>query len=160
GIFNFDDKPHSVTLTLVFDCDFVDLFEVRGVARAHRGQRTVIQPSANQLRFAYTGLDGVVRQTTIAFEPTPTALDRHVARHTVPLLPRQRASFCRVVSCADGVSPTRPKPFFAALRGTRLMHRRAMARAASVETSNQIFNEVLRRSMADLTMLITETEQG
>ena len=31
---------------------------------------------------------------------------------------------------------------------------------ASVDTSNEIFNEVLCRSMADLSMLMTDTPQG
>src|SRR5262245_65081413 len=33
-------------------------------------------------------------------------------------------------------------------------------RSAAVQTSNPLFNEVLCRSMADLAMLITDTEQG
>src|SRR5260370_22505586 len=43
-------------------------------------------------------------------------------------------------------------------------HRREMRRSAagttSIETSNNIFNEVLCRSMADLNILMTETPQG
>jgi glycogen debranching enzyme len=45
-----------------------------------------------------------------------------------------------------------------------LAHRREMrqltTRSASVETSNNIFNEVLCQAMADLNMLMTETPQG
>ena len=38
--------------------------------------------------------------------------------------------------------------------------RRLTAGAASIETSNDIFNEVLCQAMADLNMLMTETPQG
>ena len=38
--------------------------------------------------------------------------------------------------------------------------RRSTAGATSIETSNNIFNEVLCQSMADLNMLMTETPQG
>src|SRR4030081_4146129 len=38
--------------------------------------------------------------------------------------------------------------------------RRSTAGATSIETSNNIFNEVLCRSMADLNILMTDTPQG
>src|SRR6201987_2364369 len=38
--------------------------------------------------------------------------------------------------------------------------RRSTVGATSIETSNNIFNEVLCRSMADLNMLMTDTPQG
>jgi len=38
--------------------------------------------------------------------------------------------------------------------------RRSAAGTTSIETSNNIFNEVLCRSMADLNILMTETPQG
>jgi glycogen debranching enzyme len=45
-----------------------------------------------------------------------------------------------------------------------LAHRREMRRSTrgttSIETSNNIFNEVLCQSMADLNMLMTETAHG
>ena len=66
-------------------------------------------------------------------------------------------------SCTIGCGapePPKPVPF---LRGLRAVHRdlRAVSRsAATVETSNDLFNEVLCRSMADLDMLMTDTPQG
>src|SRR5438034_1482543 len=38
--------------------------------------------------------------------------------------------------------------------------RRSTSGAASIETSNDIFNELLCQAMADLNMLMTETPQG
>jgi len=46
------------------------------------------------------------------------------------------------------------------LRRARRDLRRATARAASVATSNEVLNEALCRSMADLYMLMTDTEHG
>ena len=53
------------------------------------------------------------------------------------------------------MSPNIPpwKLFFSSLRDARRDLRAALAREASVETSNDIFNEVVRRSVADLHML-------
>ena len=48
-----------------FDADFADLFEVRGMTRERRGVRRVGTIEADQLCFAYEGLDGVLRRTRI-----------------------------------------------------------------------------------------------
>ena len=56
-----------------------------------------------------------------------------------------------------------PRParrFFHGLRRARRAMRISSARAAAVETSNGIFNEVLFRAVADLYMLMTDTEYG
>jgi len=54
----------------------------------------------------------------------------------------------------------RPAPFFRGLLAHRREMRSSTAGAASIETSNDIFNEVLCQSMADLNMLMTDTPQG
>jgi len=46
------------------------------------------------------------------------------------------------------------------LRAARGELRAATRNATTVETSNEIFNETLCRSMADLHMLMTDTPQG
>ena len=51
-------------------------------------------------------------------------------------------------------------PFFRGLLAHRREMRRSTAGAATVETSNNIFNEVLSQAMADLNMLMTDTPQG
>ena len=46
------------------------------------------------------------------------------------------------------------------MRDARRALRASTARAASIETSNELFNEVLCRSVADLYMLMTDTPYG
>src|SRR5256886_14254756 len=54
----------------------------------------------------------------------------------------------------------KPAPFFRGLLAHRREMRHLTSGAASIETSNDIFNEVLCQAMADLNMLMTETPQG
>src|SRR6202008_3781884 len=54
----------------------------------------------------------------------------------------------------------KPRPFLRGLRSARRDLRLASRNATTVETGNDIFNEVLCRSMSDLCMLITDTPQG
>src|SRR5947199_228103 len=63
------------------------------------------------------------------------------------------------VSCNKPVL-SKPSPFFRGLLAHRREMRRSTCGATSIETSNNIFNEVLCQSMADLNMLLTETPQG
>src|SRR4029450_5563997 len=53
-----------------------------------------------------------------------------------------------------------PRNFFIALRDARRAIRASVSRAASVATSNSIFNEAVRRSVADLYLLVTNTPEG
>src|SRR5204862_5849375 len=54
----------------------------------------------------------------------------------------------------------RQLPLFKAMLESRRALRAATRDAATVVTSNDLFNEVLCRSMADLYMLMTDTPQG
>jgi len=62
-------------------------------------------------------------------------------------------------SCDDESMPA-PRPFLRGLRSARRDLRQATRNATTVETGNDIFNEVLCRSMSDLCMLITDTPRG
>ncbi len=52
------------------------------------------------------------------------------------------------------------RAFFVALRDARRKLRASASQAASIDTSNQIFNEAARRSVADLYMLMTDEPEG
>jgi glycogen debranching enzyme len=159
GVQNHGDAPAAFDLTLQFDSDFADLFEVRGEKRPRRGVGTARIPTPSDVIFEYRGLDGELRATTLHFDPRPTRLSVNAATWHFNLKPQQLASLFVAVSCnrPDGDKPTR---FFPSLLAHRREMRRSCAGIASVETSNNIFNEVLCQSMADLNMLMTDTPQG
>src|SRR3546814_13468147 len=52
------------------------------------------------------------------------------------------------------------KHFLKTLRESMHALKQARTRGATVRSSNQLFNEVARRSVADITMLSTDTEYG
>ena len=159
AIRNHGERPVDVRLTLQFDSDFADLFEVRGLRRQRRGVagRRVTAPTTTVLN--YEGLDGERRRTTLSFDPAPSELGATTASYRISLAPNEARPIFFCVGC--GVpEPSTPVPF---LRGLRAAHRnlRSAAQGAStVETSNDLFNEVLCRSMSDLCMLMTNTPQG
>jgi glycogen debranching enzyme len=159
GLQNHGDRPASLDLTLLFDNDFADLFEVRGEKRPRRGIGSGKLQGPADVVLEYKGLDGKSRGTALHFDPRPTRLAVNAATYHLDLVPHQVRSLFVAVSC-DKPATFKPVPFFRGLLAHRREMRRATAGAASIETSNNIFNEVLCRSMADLNILMTETPQG
>jgi glycogen debranching enzyme len=161
AVHNLDDKEHRIQLSLRFDCDFVDLFEVRGQRRAARGDTMSHRHGRRAVVFTYRGLRGTNRRATIDFAPDPSVLDLTQATFDLPLKPRERTSVFITISCnRGGAAEPRPHLFFIGLRDARRALRSAKARSAAIETSNDILNEILRRSVADLSMLVTDTPDG
>jgi glycogen debranching enzyme len=159
GIQNHGDRAVDLRLTMLFDSDFADLFEVRGLERERRGASTrqAVRPGTTVL--SYKGLDAQLRQTVLTFEPPPTEITATTASYSLDLAPKQVTSICCTIGCG---APEPPKPVTLA-RGLRAVHRNRRAvssNAATVETSNDLLNEVLCRSMSDLYMLMTSTPQG
>ncbi len=158
---NYDDKDLRIELAIRFAADFADIFEVRGQTRPKRG-KAEFELSNNCAKLIYHGLDNVTRRTIISFDPPPAALDQGLAHYALKLAGRGRASVFYSVRCAEEAEEqtSAPATFFTGMRGVRHALRDASARAAVIETSNQVFNEVLRQAMADVHILLTDTEDG
>jgi glycogen debranching enzyme len=159
GLRNHSDCPITFELSLHFENDFADLFEVRGLRRSHRGASTSKVLAPDQVLLSYQGLDGVPRRTRLIFDPAPTKLTTACASYRIELDPHEAIPIFVAIACNEP-SVQRPVPF---LRGLLAAHRelRSGTRGmTTVETSNELYNEVLCRSAADLSMLMTDTPQG
>ena len=160
-IVNHSTEPRRVRLELSFAADFADLFEVRGNRRERRGivHAPVVRP--DRLILSYTGLDKVRRATTLRFDPPPSRLSEELALFELDLPPQGGCSVHLEVVFDDFVSDERlARGFRTALRYARHALRHASMRMASLSSSNEIFNEITRRTVADLCMLATDTPQG
>ena len=160
AIRNFDDGAHHIRLTFLFESDFADLFEVRGHRRSARGQITARTRAARAAVLTYRGLAQNVWHTSIEFEPKPDLIRHNRAVFELGLMPGQRVSLFVTITCDGNEVARTPERFFLSMRDARRELRRSSSRRAAIVTSNAIFNEVLCRSMADLTMLTTDTAQG
>ncbi len=159
GLQNHGEGTASFDLTLLFDNDFADLFEVRGERRLRRGIGSSKLLGPADVALEYNGLDGKPRSTALQFDPRPTRLAVNAATFHLDLAPQQASSLFVSVAC-NKPAALKPAPFFRGLLAHRREMRQSTSGATSIETSNNIFNEVLCQSMADLNMLMTETPQG
>ncbi|AHF88169.1 amylo-alpha-1,6-glucosidase (plasmid) [Rhizobium leguminosarum bv. trifolii WSM1689] len=158
---NYDERPQQVRIEIVFGADFADLFEVRGTVRARKGRSLPAVIETGSILISYLGLDLRKRTTRLSFDPVPARLASDLAVYDLRLAPHETRSVFIEVGCDQAEAcESNYLSFFLALRDARRALRSSSSRAASIVTSNEIFNEVARRSVSDLYMLMTDTPEG
>ena len=158
---NFSDRVWRIRVALQFGADFADLFEVRGERRRARGDSSASRASDCSTVLRYTGLDQIERVTTLDFDPAPQTLSTERAGFETTLNARQvRRIFMRIGVPAADAGRWNGRVFYQRMRAARHGLRQSSARAASIDSSNSVFNEIARRAVSDLYMLITDTAEG
>ena len=163
AVHSFLHEPCQITLTLSFAADFADLFEVRGMKRAQHGRRLQPETTENSITLAYEGLDQQRRATTLQFDPAPSCVAGDQVTYDLALAPGATVTLGLHITCQEGeaaqAAPVTTS-FLSAMRAARRELRQVQHEWADVESDNELFDETIRRSVADLVMLITETEDG
>ena len=157
---NFGLKKLSLTLTLEFGADFIDVFEVRGQHRANHGTTAIGVASATRVEYAYDALDGVHTTSAFAFDPPPQQLTQNFAVYELDL---EHDDCIRVFvrfGLANGDAAFGAREFYRDMRLSRRDLLRMSRRATGVSTENPVFNEIVRRSISDTYMLVTKTADG
>jgi glycogen debranching enzyme len=155
---NYGERAVDLQLSFRFENDFADLFEVRGAHRERRGTATAKLHGDDEVVLSYRGLDAKLRRTALAFDPPPAQLTIDSAVYDIRLNPGEMQPIFVAVSCDP--AQRRPLPFLRGLIAARRELRDTARDRTSVETSNTRFNEMLCRSAADLSILMTDTPQG
>jgi glycogen debranching enzyme len=157
---NFSDQPLTLRLTYRFASDFADLFEVRGEHRAARGELRAALKSDHAVRLAYVGLDKIERVTEVCFSPAPKTLTTGRASFDVVLKPRATRRIFLRCGLEEPGRDWNGRLFYRSMRAARQALSDSSKRAASIESSNSVYNEIVRRSVSDLYMLVTDTPAG
>ncbi len=154
----------EVPISLYFDADFADVFEVRGTRRARRGERLPDEAEEGYL-MRYRGLDGRERRAHAAVEspsrstwPESRDVDAHPRADGHGGYRRQRVEYK-----ADGLVAASPSDVsfdnaLAMKKATRGHTPHAFC--CNLASSSTIFNRWLERSSADLQIMITDTPHG
>jgi glycogen debranching enzyme len=158
GFRSFADNRRRFRVDICFGADFRDLFEVRGSVREARG-RIGFTRTATGVEFNYDGLDGLRRTTRLQFWTEPASVEKDRAVFFFELGPLQRSSLFVSVICKDQNDP-QVTHFSLAFRDCRRAIRAKTAAIATIDSSNELFNEICRRSTSDLYMLISRTPHG
>ena len=157
-VHNYGDVALESDLLFLFDADFLDVFEVRGMKRAQHGTRRH-EVGETWVRLCYDGLDGLTRQARLEFSTRPAELTAGSARFSVRLPPDQPIDLLHVVSFEQDPGEPPSLELFGRRR-EELVAPREPPHAGMVSTTNEYFNHWIDRSVADLHMLVTETDHG
>jgi glycogen debranching enzyme len=169
-IHNYGRSAARFTLSVRFDADFADIFEVRGLERARHGRKLEPRRNAGKMLLAYEGLDHRIRCTGISFEPEPRSLDGREARYEIELSPQAATDIRATITCDESaatgeaaletVKAARAPRYEVAAEYASAALRSARVAEPQVLTSNQQFNAWWNRSLADLHILQTATRHG
>ena len=158
---NYDTAERRFRIRIDFAADFADIFEVRGSVRPRRGRQHPAEVGDDAVTLAYTGLDDGLRETRLHFEPAPTRIAGDFAEFDLTFPPVTRQTVFLEIRCGPGYGARAPRAaFFAGFREARRALRASASRAAAIASSNEVFNETMRRSVSDLYMLVTDTASG
>jgi glycogen debranching enzyme len=148
---NFNFHELELNIELAYEADFMDVFQVRGVAREKLGQYYLPIVRHDSIVFHYCGRDGVGRETIIHLSPEPERVDGTTARWKLRLPPFKRFQLqTTVVPHVEGKRSRSIRPDFAQQLRLR---REAIAEWASHSTSfnasHSIFGEMVETCKAD-----------
>ena len=161
---NFNLSRIEVPLSIRFDADFADVFEVRGTRRVKRGERLPDTRGRDEYLMQYRGLDEVERRARIRWSRPPDRLDGGRATFLLALQPRETAALeVTIAYDADNVrtaAPLHPGSLADVVSKTRTWRARQASTGCRVLSSSAMLNRWLNRSEADLQMMQTETPHG
>ena len=157
---NYGLSSVEVYFSMEFDADFADLFEVRGMTRERRGVRRVGTIEADQLCFAYEGLDGVLRRTRIQCASAPDYLTANGATFVQRFGPKEEKEFFLTYGCQINGSAFVDVSYRQAHAEVEVALKTLQAKDCQIRTSSIQFNEWLVRSSSDLHMMFTATPYG
>ncbi|ADL08467.1 amylo-alpha-1,6-glucosidase [Thermosediminibacter oceani] len=159
---NYGLRTSELYLTIELDADFKHMFEVRGFAgRKGTGKKLapVVEPRKIILR--YTGSDNILRSTVITFSRNITSFKDGRLGFSVELGPKESFDLCVCVHAGeidsqDFISSDFEKNFKAIRESYDLW----FERCTKVFTDSSQFNNLYKRSLADLRMLLSDFGEG
>jgi len=156
-ISNFGATPIKIPLTLEFAADFADIFEVRGMQREQKGRQFPPQTRDGRILLSYQGIDGVLRETSIEFEPN--AMDVQEDGDGIRLYfekeldPGDKTELLLRIRCAPSSQP-QGLHYDQALKSVKHELARAEEMIPPITSPNSRFTDWMKRSSADVHMMI------
>jgi glycogen debranching enzyme len=159
-LWNYSREPVAVSLAFDIGADFADIFEVRGTSRQRRGVPLPAIVDGTTIALGYRGLDDEERWTTIEWSEPPAAATAETARFDYEMPSHTAAVLTLAIRCDRQRRPIPPRDYDAAASEAAGACEDARGAYARVETSSERFNQWVRRSAADLCMLVSHTPCG
>ncbi len=148
---NFNRVAVAFTVELSYAADFVDVFQVRGVARAEHGQYYQPVVERDGLIFSYRGRDNVLRQTEVRMSPAPDEINDGTARWELRLEPLRKTTLQVTVTPRVEGKESRAilYKYEAQLEARRSAFQEFDNSSTRFFSSNLVFDNLLHNAMGD-----------
>jgi glycogen debranching enzyme len=173
---NYDVDAIDGELSIKYQADFADMFEVRGMPRHHRGALLVpkVADSKRQVTLGYKGLDDLVMKTQITFlRQQPTSIDGSEARFSFNLAPKSVYIFEVAIATNFNNEPqadplidetlSEQQKKFTYDRNKIIADNEFFnwrSQGTNISTDSDVFNRLLERGYRDLYILRQQTPKG
>lgn len=161
AFYSYLNRSVTFDVTFQFEADYADIFEVRGHKRLKRGMFSQPEASNGGINFKYTGLDRLERYTSIVPTPFPDSFSDTGISYKVTIPPR--GSFLTEIKYIIGLHKPIESVGRKFVEGYKIVKDEVgqlRKNDATIVTSNEQFNDLIDRSLADLHLLVTSTKWG
>ena len=160
-ITNYNTSGVSFTISLTFEADFLDLFEIRGYTRDRRGQllRVWNEPStanvAQEIILAYQGLENALMESRIQFNSRqPDEIQGHTALWHLELKPHESVSLSyRIQMFVENHSASKvcaPLNLMQAKAAELLEEQTWFDKITRIRSDNRNLNRIIEQAERDL----------
>jgi glycogen debranching enzyme len=157
---NFGTESMTFRITLLFEADFSDIFEVRGMQRKSRGTLLQGKASSDEILIGYKGKDDVIRKSRIRFNTHAIACSTEKAEFQFTLEPQEVINLSYSLSFEAGDKIPEVFDFETAHDLLVAYLRELKENSCDLFTSHDQFNNWLVRSRADMDTMVSETRHG
>ncbi|MFC5528217.1 glycogen debranching N-terminal domain-containing protein [Cohnella yongneupensis] len=162
SMMNYSTKTISFDLGMAFDADYSDMFLVRGFQPAEElGKVTERKMDDNGWHTVYMGVDGVRRETAIAWDSKPDQIaESGKVLFQINLEPAKARQITFTISPSiDGNYPT-TQPREVALQELQASYERWGNNHTKVDSDSPVLNRLYDRGVQDLRVLLSDFGYG
>ncbi len=150
----------SVELVIRFAADFENIVDVRAQRRVDAGRARFERVERDSVTQGYLGADEVVRETVVDCHNAPDNISADSLRYRLQIGSRGEKTIALAIGCRSATNPVQISTFTRSLAAAEELARSSGRPLTLIESTDAPFNEWLRRSAADIGMLLTTTPQG
>lgn len=154
NITNYGIADKKMSISLLVDSDFCDMFEVRGMKRERHGKHNGIQrENARTVHLSYVAVDGRALNTWIGFNRDPSEATGKQSKFDLTVKPGQTETIdVSIVSC-DGKAMPAFSAYDEILNKADQSYVDWRSQTATIETDNPVFNKMIEQCFRDIYVL-------
>lgn len=160
-VLQYEPENCSFDLSLDFDGDFKDIFEIRGIKRTVETNHAYPIYHDEYFETSYLGLDGIERSFEVHFQTDfEYTLEKNRAVFSLDLTPQKAVTINYCIHFLMGKDKKEAISYARASELNQLESNQSKSLFSDIKTSNEQYNHWLYRSEKDFISLLSPTDYG